>query len=818
MGKMRVYQLAKELGLENTDLVAKLQSELGIAVKSHMSMLEDDQVAAVRERFSVKPVEAPAPPPVEVIEQRVGSRILRRRVKVVEPAVVAEPVPPVLEGPPAPAVVELPREPAPRVPSVPELPPLVEAPLPPAPPVVPAERPAPPPEPVLTIPRLVPAPEPGPEPAQPTPGAAEAVPGGAAKVGEKRKREEIFERRPARPPWPGPGRGRRPLPRRPAPHRPAGVGTVPRPPAPVTKKVIKISEAITVSDLSQRMGIKAGEVIKKLMELGIMATINQAIDAETAALVAQEFGHQVESVAVEEQSFFEAEEADAPETLLTRPPVVTIMGHVDHGKTTLLDTIRKTDLASREAGGITQHIGAYDVALEKGHVVFLDTPGHEAFTAMRARGAQVTDVVVLVVAADDGVQAQTLEAINHARAANVPIMVAINKIDKPGANPDRVKQVLTEHGLVPEGWGGDTVYAEVSAKQHRGIKEMLELLLLQAELLELKANANKRGRGPVIEAKLDKGRGPVATVLVREGTLRAGDPFICGTQYGRIRALINDKGKKIEEAGPSMPVEVLGLSGVPDAGEPFITVREERIARQIGEMRLQKQREATLAKTARVSLEELYEKVARGDVKELNLIVKADVHGSVEAITEALKKLATDAIKVNAIHGSVGGITESDIMLASASNAIILGFNVRPEPKAQAVAEQEQVDVRLYTVIYDAIEDVKKAMEGLLAPTLKEKVMGRAEVRNTFNISKVGTIAGSYVTEGRITRGSNLRLLRDSVVVHEGRVGSLRRFKEDVREVEKGYECGIGIENYNDLKVGDVIECYTIEKVAAKLE
>ncbi|MBI2370743.1 MAG: translation initiation factor IF-2 [Deltaproteobacteria bacterium] len=767
MGKMRVYQLAKELGLENTDLVAKLQSELGIAVKSHMSMLEDDQVAAVRERFSVKPVEAPAPPPVEVIEQRVGSRILRRRVKVVEPAVVAEPVPPVLEGPPAPAVVELPREPAPRVPSVPELPPLVEAPLPPAPPVVPAERPAPPPEPVLTIPRLVPAPEPGPEPAQPTPGAAEAVPGGAAKVGEKRKREEIFERRPARPPWPGPGRGRRPLPRRPAPHRPAGVGTVPRPPAPVTKKVIKISEAITVSDLSQRMGIKAGEVIKKLMELGIMATINQAIDAETAALVAQEFGHQVESVAVEEQSFFEAEEADAPETLLTRPPVVTIMGHVDHGKTTLLDTIRKTDLASREAGGITQHIGAYDVALEKGHVVFLDTPGHEAFTAMRARGAQVTDVVVLVVAADDGVQAQTLEAINHARAANVPIMVAINKIDKPGANPDRVKQVLTEHGLVPEGWGGDTVYAEVSAKQHRGIKEMLELLLLQAELLELKANANKRGRGPV---------------------------------------------------RPSMPVEVLGLSGVPDAGEPFITVREERIARQIGEMRLQKQREATLAKTARVSLEELYEKVARGDVKELNLIVKADVHGSVEAITEALKKLATDAIKVNAIHGSVGGITESDIMLASASNAIILGFNVRPEPKAQAVAEQEQVDVRLYTVIYDAIEDVKKAMEGLLAPTLKEKVMGRAEVRNTFNISKVGTIAGSYVTEGRITRGSNLRLLRDSVVVHEGRVGSLRRFKEDVREVEKGYECGIGIENYNDLKVGDVIECYTIEKVAAKLE
>ncbi|MBI5874665.1 MAG: translation initiation factor IF-2, partial [Deltaproteobacteria bacterium] len=529
-----------------------------------------------------------------------------------------------------------------------------------------------------------------------------------------------------------------------------------------------------------------------------------------------DFGYEVESIAPQEELLME----DITETqgeLKIRPPVVTVMGHVDHGKTSLLDAIRKTNVAAGEAGGITQHIGAYHVHLDKGDITFLDTPGHEAFTAMRARGAKVTDIVVLVVAADDGVMPQTIEAINHAKAANVPIIVAINKIDLPGANPDRVKQALTGYGLVPEDLGGDVMFARVSAKKGLGVKELLELILLQAEVLELKANSEKPAKGAIIEAKLDKGRGPVATVLIHEGTVKTGDAFVSGAHSGRVRAMINDWGKKVDEAGPSMPVEVLGLSGVPEAGDVFSVVRDEVTAKQIAGIRLKKKQEAELKKTAKISLTELYEKIKMGEVKELGIVVKADVQGSVEAVKEALSKLPTDAIKINVIHNAVGGITEGDIMLAAASNAIVVGFNVRPEPKTQALAEKEGVDLRLYSIIYELIDDIKKAMEGMLAPTIKENILGRASVREAFRVSKIGTVAGCYVTDGKILRGSMVRLIRDNAVVYDGKMASLKRFKDDVKEVATGYECGIGIEGFNDIKVGDIIEAYQMEEVAGKL-
>jgi translation initiation factor IF-2 len=483
----------------------------------------------------------------------------------------------------------------------------------------------------------------------------------------------------------------------------------------------------------------------------------------------------------------------------------------------LLDSIRKTNVMGGEAGGITQHIGAYDVELENGHVVFIDTPGHEAFTAMRARGAQVTDVVVLVVAADDGMMPQTKEAIDHARAAKVPIVVAINKIDKPTANPEKVKKDLSEYGLVPEQWGGNTLFAEVSAKQKTGIKELLDLILLQAEVLELRANPDKPARGVIIESKLDKGRGPVATLLVQEGTLKTGDAFLAGSHYGRVRAMLNDKGQKIEEACPSIPMEVVGFTDIPEAGETFIVVSEERMAKQISLYRQEKIREKELSKLSKVSLEELYDKIKKGEVKELNVIIKADVQGSIEAVKEALNKLSTDAVKVNILHDAVGGITETDVNLASASNAIIIGFNVRPGVKAQSLAEQEHVDVRTYSVIYDAITDIKNALEGLLEPTYKEHILGRAQVIQVFNIRKVGTVAGSLVIDGKVVRGSHARLLRDNVVVYDGRIASLRRFKDDMKDCSQGLECGIGIENFNDIKLGDVIESYEIEEVQARL-
>jgi translation initiation factor IF-2 len=588
--------------------------------------------------------------------------------------------------------------------------------------------------------------------------------------------------------------------------------TVPKP----IKRIIRIAEVIAVGDLAKRMGVKGGDLIKKLMEMGVFVNINQLIDADIASLVASEFGYEVEKISLERQDLLERKE-DLPEQLKPRPPVVTIMGHVDHGKTMLLDAIRKTNVVEGEAGGITQHIGAYDVQLENGHVVFIDTPGHEAFTAMRARGAQVTDVVVLVVAADDGVMPQTKEAIDHARAAKVPIVVAINKIDKPNGNPEKVKKDLADYGLVPEKWGGNTLFAEVSAKQKTGIKELLELILLQAEVLELRANPDKPARGVIIEAKLDKGRGPVATLLVQEGTLKTGDVFIAGSQYGRVRAMLNDKGHKIEDTRPSIPVEVVGFTDVPEAGETFIVISEERMAKQISLYRQEKMREKELSKLSKVSLEELYEQIKKGEVKELNVIIKADVQGSIEAVKEAFKKLSTDVVKVNILHDGVGGITETDVNLASASNAIIIGFNVRPGSKSQALAEQEDVDMRTYSIIYDAIDDIKKALEGLLEPTYKEHILGRAEVIAVFNIHKVGQVVGGIVLDGKVVRGSHARLLRDNVVIYDGRISSLKRFKEDTKDCVQGLECGIKIENFNDIKLGDIIESYEVEEIQTRL-
>ncbi len=595
----------------------------------------------------------------------------------------------------------------------------------------------------------------------------------------------------------------------------AAVEAAPAVKAPPEKR-LRLGEAITVKELAEKMDARPAEVIKVLMKMGVMATINAVIDLEKATALAQTFGYGVEAAVVDSGEALTDEE-DTEETLVRRAPVVTVMGHVDHGKTSLLDAIRATNVTQSEAGGITQHIGAYEVNTTRGKVVFLDTPGHEAFTAMRARGAQATDIVVLVVAADDGVMPQTVEAITHARAANVPIVVAINKIDLPNANPDRIKQQLSDHGLVPEQWGGETIYVEVSAKRKQNIDELLEMILLQAEILELRANPARRGQGVVIEAELDKTRGPVATVLVQKGKVHVGDAFVVGMHYGRLRALLNDRGEKIQVAGPATPVEVVGLSGVPLAGDVFQVVTDEKKARQIATLRQQRQREEHMQRTSRVTLEDLYRQIKEGEVKELNVLIKSDVQGSAQAVRDALERLSTSEVRLRVIQGAVGGITESDVMLASASNAIIIGFNVRPTPKAHELAEREGVDVRMYTIIYDLITDVRAALEGLLEPEMAEHIMGRAEVRETFHIPRVGVIAGCYVTEGTITRNAECRLLRDNVVVYQGRITSLRRFKEDVHEVGSGYECGIGLERFSDVKRGDIIEPFVREQVAKKL-
>jgi translation initiation factor IF-2 len=587
--------------------------------------------------------------------------------------------------------------------------------------------------------------------------------------------------------------------------------------AKAIKRRIKIDDTIILSELAKRMGIKAADMIRTLMGMGVMVTVNQTIDFETAVLVAGEFDYEVERAAFEEDSIIKTQ-TDEPENLLHRPPVVTIMGHVDHGKTSLLDVIRKTRVTATEAGGITQHIGAYNVRTDRGQIVFLDTPGHEAFTAMRARGAKITDLVVLVVAADDGVMPQTVEAINHAKASSVPILVAINKIDKPNAQPDRVIRQLAEIGLAPEEWGGDTIFVHVSAKKNIGIDDLLEMILLQAEMLELRANPNRLATGHVIESKLDSGRGPVATVLVQGGTLRNGDSVVCGVHYGKIRAMLNDIGKQVAAAGPSTPVEIIGLSGVPLAGDEMVALESEKDAKQVSQHRIQKFRSQELAKSSRMSLEGLFEKMKAGEIKDLNLIIKADVDGSIEALRDSLVKLSNEEVKINVVHAATGTITESDVSLAAVSNAIIIGFNVRPNTKVSDMAQEENVDVRLHNVIYDVIQEVKNAIVGMMASKFEERILGKAEVREIFHVPKVGTIAGCMVIDGKIERGQPGRVIRDGVIRYEGKVSSLRRYKDDAKEVNAGYECGISISNFNDVKLGDIIECYYMEEIKPELQ
>ncbi len=865
MAPMRIYELARDLNMTNQILLSKL-SEMDIVVKSHMSSLDDETVAKVKSELYGKKEET-------IVETRIKPTVIRRRRKKVQidvvplveptaeevqaaanPAEAAEIEPTDTAAQEKEAIAETPKEtkeePLEEKPAA-EEPSVVEAQKPPVKPAVkpkkivkktkkkePAAK-------IIRLPVTPPAPPLEMKKVQPEhlkakieklhvdkKALAEEIPERETRKKKKKRRdeEEEVDRKFLKKKisflkkavvegedlYDDTRRARKP--RKIAKAKKTGIGqktqiTV----AKAIKRRIKIDEAIILADLAKRMGIKANEIIQSLMTLGVMATVNQSLDFETAALVASEFHYEVERATFEEEVILK-QEKDDPKKLTERPPVVTIMGHVDHGKTSLLDVIRKTRITELEAGGITQHIGAYHVTIDKGQIAFLDTPGHEAFTAMRARGAQITDIVVLVVAADDGVMPQTIEAINHARVANVPIIVAINKIDKANADPDRVKRELSEHGLTPEDWGGDTIFVNVSAKQNIGIEELLEMILLQAEVLELKANPEKPAIGHVVEAKIDSGRGAVATVLVRDGTLRNGDPVVCGVHFGKIRAMLSDTGLAVESAGPSIPVEVLGLSGVPMAGDELIALVDEKSAKQVSMHRLQKQRTKELAQTSRLSLDKLYEQMQHGDVKELNLIIKADVHGSIEALVDSLTKLSNEEVNVGVVHSATGTIAESDVSLAAVSNAIIIGFNVRPSPKVQALANDEQVDMRFYNVIYDVIKDVKDAMVGLMESTYEERILGSAEVREVFHIPKVGAVAGCYVTDGKIERGQLLRVVRDGVVFYEGKNSSLRRFKDDVKEVQAGYECGIGIENFNDIKIGDVLECYYLEEIKPQVE
>jgi translation initiation factor IF-2 len=881
MSKKRVYELAKELGLENKELIAHLE-RIGITVKSHSSSLEDSEVERIKNELLAKE-------PKQIVEERIKSTVIRRRAvrapheeTPVEEALKETPEVPAArelkeKKEQAEAVTEKKKEVSPAVPTPAKLPeakkeepqkphvasasaipvsvkkeipkvdvkeekvegkadhavgaPAVEK---PKPQIIPVRAP-------MISRHKIAKPEP----------KKEIPPKGPVKPGEKiiiPPAEKVVKREFEKPKK----KGKVPVevfieeekeaPRRkvlekkiekklrkqdedrevvftkwrdekkvaPVKMKKTEI-TVPK----AIKRRIKIGETISVGDLARRMGVKASEVINKLMAMGVMATINQSIDNDIATLVANEFSFQVEAVAAEfEESILKA--VPAPENLKPRAPVVTIMGHVDHGKTSLLDAIRQTNVIAGEAGGITQAIGAYHVHINNRDIVFLDTPGHEAFTAMRARGAQVTDIVVLVVAADDGVMGQTVEAINHSKVAGVPIIVAINKIDKPGAEPDKIKQALTEHGLLSEQWGGDTIFCEVSAKKKTGIESLLEMILLQADVLELKADPNRAAQGVIIEAKLDRGRGPVATVLIQQGTLIEGDAFVSKSESGRVRAMINDQGKRIYKAGPSMPVELIGFSSVPQTGAEFFVVEDEKKARNIADYRLRKTREQELSASSKITLEQLYQKIKEG-VKDFNVIIKADVQGSIEAISDALNKLSTEDVRLKIIHSSTGAISETDVMLASASNAIIIGFNVRPDARVVEIAQAEGVEIKLYDIIYNVIADVRAAMEGLLEPEYKEVVLGRAEVREIFKVPKVGAIAGSYVTDGKITRTAGLKLVRDSIVVFDGKILSLRRFKDDAKEVQAGFECGIGIEGFNDIHVGDIIEAYTTEKLERKL-
>jgi len=589
-------------------------------------------------------------------------------------------------------------------------------------------------------------------------------------------------------------------------------------PMKAAKRKIKFDETIRLADMAHQMGIKAQDLIKSLFGMGVMATINQSLDLDTATLLANEFEYEVENVSFDELEFLAPVETDNEEDMKPRPPVVTIMGHVDHGKTSLLDAIRLSNVTDGEAGGITQHIGAYHVNTERGEVVFLDTPGHEAFTTMRMRGAQVTDIVILVVAADDGVMDQTREAISHSKAAGVPIVVAVNKIDKEGANPDNVKRELAELGLSSEDWGGDTIFAHVSAKEKTGLDELLEMVLLQAEVLELKANPDKAARGHIVEARLDKGRGPVGTMLISSGTINQGDSFVSGVHFGKVRAMFNDQGKKLKIAGPTMPVEIQGFDGLPEAGDELFVVTDEKVARRIAQSRAMKKREKILSSQSKVTLESFLASKPDDKAQDLNLVLKADVQGSLEAVTEALNKLSTDEVRINVVHGGAGAITESDILLAGASDAITIGFNVRPNLKVKGVAEQEGVEVRFYDIIYKLVNEVKDAMSGMLAPDIEEVYLGQAEVRDTFSVPKIGMVAGCYVSDGKMLRNAQVRLLRDGVVIYTGKTLSLRRIKDDVKEVKKGLECGMGLEKFNDIKIGDVIEAFEEKEVARTID
>ena len=588
-------------------------------------------------------------------------------------------------------------------------------------------------------------------------------------------------------------------------------------PPPEVKRHVVIEEDLTVQELASQLGRKSTEIIKALMNLGIMATINQSLDEDTIQILADEFGATFEKKETKEERLF-AEIEDTEESLRPRPPVVTIMGHVDHGKTSLLDKIRSANVTTTEAGGITQHIGAYQVEIKKQKITFLDTPGHEAFTQMRARGAQITDISILVVAADDGVMPQTVEAIHHAKAAGVPIIIAINKIDKPTANPEKIKQELTEHGLVAEDWGGDVIMAPVSAHTGEGIDNLLEMILLVAEVAELKANPDRRASGVVIESKLDKGRGSVATLLVQKGTLEVGDFLVAGTTMGKVRAMFDYVGKRLKKAGPSMPVEVLGLGDIPEAGDEFLVADDEKLAKDVVERKHREKHLRDIGRGNKVNLDDIFARIKDGEIKDLNIVIKADVQGSIEAIRQSLDNLSNEEVRVNVIHAAVGGIKETDVMLASASNAIIIGFNVRPDVNARKVAEKEQVDIRMYRVIYDAIEDVKAALSGLLAPEIKEKDLGTAEIRMIIRVPKVGNIAGSYITEGKFVRNARVRVVRDSVIIFDGEIDALKRFKDDVKEVQTGYECGISIKNYNDFKEGDILEAYEMQEIKRELE
>ena len=862
--KIRVYELAKEFGMAPKDLVAKVRT-LGVEVANHMSNLDGVDADRVRRAIERERQES-------LVEERLSDTVIRRRSRTASPG-AARPAParpaarpvaaPVVETPfPAPPPETPPVAPPVSAPAESEaLAPAVEAQAPAESQAAPEPMPAVAEEPAGTVPAeaaseaeteptllpvdaksvtTVPVPVKIPQPVV-TGSAATGqfiqLPGLGAREGsvpkiEIKDRDEelrrmgrgsLVSRGPGGRDWRAPGApGQRPggPPRK----KVAMAGkklkqTLITTPAE-HKRVIRMGETIGVADLAQKMGVKGNEVVKKLWALGMMGVnINQNIELDAASLIATEFGYQVESTAFnEEEVISEGQVEDNPEDLLPRAPVVTVMGHVDHGKTSLLDAIRKANVAGGEAGGITQHIGAYRVHTSHGDVVFLDTPGHEAFTAMRARGAQMTDIVVIVVAAEEGPMPQTIEAIKHAQAAEVPILVAINKIDKPGANPAMVRTRLMEQQLVAEEMGGETIFVEVSAKTKQGIDRLLEMLALQAEVLELKANPKKAAKGHVVEARLDRSRGAIATVLVEEGTLRTGDLVVAGEAYGKLRAMLGDKGQNITEAPPSTPVELLGLDGVPDAGENFNVVADEKSAKALVEHRREQRKRKEASSTTRVSLENILEKIKLGEVKEVRIVLKADVQGSVEAISNALRNLSTPTVGVNVLSAGVGGITESDVTLAKASAAIVVGFNVRPAGKSRALADQEGVDIKLYQIIYDAIDDVKKAMLGMLSPVTKEKILGRAEVRQVFHITKAGTVAGCTVVEGKVTRRSHVRLIRDSVVVHTGRLSSLRRFKEDASEVTHGYECGIGIENYGDVKEGDIIEAFEVESIAAVLD